>query len=431
VISSSRTFSYTLVTTLAVGLVGCHDSDDASPGDFVERSATHLPNNFPIKSTNGFAATFHTDGFVDLENEFLTPQGSNGRDCRHCHFPDDGWTLSSATAQRLFDETDGLHPLFNVMDADRGRDAQGNALDDVSTVEARRAAFSMMLKAKHRRQQTVPATAQFEVIGVDDPFGRGSATTFWFFRRSLPTANFGQISVQWDGVNTQATLQEGLARQVRGNITGAQQGTPPHDEDIVAEIVRFEMETFHAQLIVEGVGRLDDDGALGGPENRAAQPLVAGRFNLFDAWEDHENERKAQIFRGQELFNVAKPGRARCGGCHNAENDGQNVNGNFFDIGASRPEFAESDMAIYTLRNKETGEVKETTDGGRGWRTGRWADLDRFKAPSLRGLAARGEYLHNGIATSLMEVVLHYEAALNFEFTPEEREDLVAFMNAL
>jgi uncharacterized membrane protein len=54
--------------------------------------------------------------------------------------------------------------------APRGRDAQGNALDDVSTVEARRAAFSMMLKAKHRRQQNVPGNAQFEVIGVDDPF---------------------------------------------------------------------------------------------------------------------------------------------------------------------------------------------------------------------------------------------------------------------
>jgi cytochrome c peroxidase len=342
--------------------------------------------------------------------------------------------MSAATAQRLFDETDGLHPLFAAQDADRGRIA-GVPVDDLSTVEARRYAFSMMLQGLHRRTQSVPANAEFEVIAVDDPFGRGSTSSFWFFRRSLPTANFGQISVQWDGANTQATLHEGLARQVRGNIIGAQEGIPPVDEDVVQEIVRFEMGIFHAQSIIKGIGnldRLDDDGALGGPENLSQQPLVNARFNMYDAWIGHPNAKKASIARGQEIFNTkTRVNGGTCRGCHNASNDGQHVNGNFFDTGASRVEFATPDMAVYTLRRLSNGDIMHTTDGGRGWRTGRWADLNRFKTPSLRGVSSRGEYYHNGIAKTLMEVVLFYEASLGFDFTPQERDDLVAFMRAL
>jgi cytochrome c peroxidase len=57
--------------------------------------------------------------------------------------------------------------------------------------------------------------------------------------------------------------------------------------------------------------------------------------------------------------------------------------------------------------------------------------MDRFKTPSLRGIVARAPYFHNGIAATLEEVVTHYEVALGFVFTPQEREDLVAFMKAL
>jgi cytochrome c peroxidase len=44
---------------------------------------------------------------------------------------------------------------------------------------------------------------------------------------------------------------------------------------------------------------------------------------------------------------------------------------------------------------------------------------------------ARAPYFHNGIAATLKDVVIHYEVALGFVFTPEEEDDLVAFMEAL
>jgi cytochrome c peroxidase len=71
------------------------------------------------------------------------------------------------------------------------------------------------------------------------------------------------------------------------------------------------------------------------------------------------------------------------------------------------------------------------SDGGRGFRRGQWADLNKFKSPSLRGLSSRGGYFHNGIAKTLMDVVLFYEQARGFSFTPEERDDLVTFMGCL
>jgi cytochrome c peroxidase len=89
-------------------------------------------------------------------------------------------------------------------------------------------------------------------------------------------------------------------------------------------------------------------------------------------------------------------------------------------------------MPLYTLRSKlDPTQIRKTTDPGRALRSGRWADVDRFKTPSLRGVAARAPYFHNGIAASLMDVVKHYEAALGFVYTQQEREDLVAFMEAL
>lgn len=383
-----------------------------------------LPNNYKFRNELGKAASFSTAGFVDLESEFATPQGTNGRDCTTCHAPEDGWSLTPATAQRLFDETDGLHPLFNIRDANR------RTLSDVSTLDARRESFSMLLQAKFVRNRAIPAGAEYECIAADDPFNFGSCSAIHNFRTSMATHSFRSVTVSWDGGNTQDTLHAGLARQARSNVTGAQQGDPA-SEEVIDAIVAFESNMSHAQLVVPGVGRLDRGGAKGGPEELSQMPFVSGRFDLFDAWEDSGNPRRRQIARGQKLFNDGDANGRRCGGCHNSANDGQNVEGRLFDVGASRPEFKNDDMAVYTFRNIETGEVRASTDIGRALRTGLWSDMDRFKTPTLRGLAARPPYFHNGIAENLHEVVEHYEVALGFDFTEQEEADLVAFLSAL
>jgi hypothetical protein len=383
-----------------------------------------LPNNFPFLNSGGIDGTYSTDGYVDLTSEFATPQGTNGRSCTTCHTPQDGWSLTPKTAELLFNLTNGLHPLFNIRDANRRGES------DVSTVEARRESFSMLLQAKFVRNRAIPGGAEYECIDFDDPFNFGSCERIHNFRTALPTANFRSVTVSWDGGNTQATLPEGLARQARSNVTGAQQGDPA-SEEVIQEIVDFELNLAHAQMIVPGAGLLRAGGANGGPAALSEQELVAGSFDLFDAWHSSSNPHRARIARGQDLFNNGDQNGRRCGGCHSAANDGENVNGILFDVGASNPALAKSDMAIYTFRNLTTGEVRASTDIGRALRTGLWSDMDRFKTPSLRGIAARAPYFHNGIAETLHDVVNHYENALGFDFSDEEEEDLVAFLNAL
>ena len=419
---------------VALAFAGCAGEGAVEMGGVAGLHNHHLheamPNNFPIKNESGKAATYSTAGRVDTDNAFFTPQGLNGRSCGSCHTPEDGWTISATTLQTRFEQTGGLDPVFNLLDADRPTAFANMDALRAATVDERRAAFSQLLQGKFIRRQAVAATWEFEVVDVSDPFGVSTPLALQFFRRSMPTANFRNHTVSWDSGNTSGTdMHAGLSRQARGNITGAQQGLAPANETVVQDIVNYEKQLSHAQISY-GDLRLDEGGAKGGPENLSRQPLVAGRFDIYDAWIGHNNAVKGQIARGQELFNNGKDGRS-CRGCHSAANDGQSATGGLFNIGASRPEFATPDMAIFTLRHKLTGELRRTTDGGRGWKTGLWNDLERFKTPSLRGVGSRGGYLHNGTAKTLMDVVVHYERALGFSFTAEERDDLVAFLNAL
>jgi cytochrome c peroxidase len=328
--------------------------------------------------------------------------------------------------RRLFEETNGLHPIF------AGRLDANSQTAPMDTVEQRRNNFSMLLQGKFIRRIAVAPTAEFTLASAFDPLGESTSTLMQFFRRPLPSSNFKAHLVMWDAANTVGTdLQAGLEKQARGIIPGALQGPAPTPE-VVSEIVAFEKALSVAQIFVPGAGLLNAAGARGGPQHHATQPLIVGRFDLFDAWRGSRNPYRAQIARGQELFNSANVGNGRsCNGCHNAANDGQSVSGQLFDIGTSRPEHAKADMAIFTLQNKVTGETLRTTDGGRGIRSGLWADLNKFKTPSLRGAVARGHFFHNGIAGNLEEVVRYYEANLGFRFSRNQREDLVAFLNAL
>jgi cytochrome c peroxidase len=393
--------------------------------ELLEDIAPQIPNDLPIPNASGAGASFSPAGFVDLSNNYFTPQGSNGRECGTCHAPENGWSITPATVTLMFLLSGGTDPLFaNNLDTD-------TPTSDMSTLAARWQATTMLRQGKFTRRVSPPAVRDYEVIAADDPFGVGTTSSLWFFRRPLPTSNFRSVTVMWDGANTVGTvLRDGLIKQARSNVTGAQQGSPAPDA-VIFDIVDYELAVSHAQLIGTGVGRLDSDGAHGGPEAASTQPLVDGRFDLYDAWQDSGNPRRRQIWRGQELFNNVNPSGHSCRGCHSAANNGQNVNGLLFDTGTSRPEFGNPDMAVYTFRRNSDGAILQSTDPGRGIRSGHFADLDHFKTPSLRGLASRAPYFHNGIAATTLAVVRTYEASMGFVFTAQEEADLAAFLRAL
>ena len=291
-----------------------------------QSAATSLPNNFPQRNPGGYGATFSSQGEVDLTGEYFQPQGSNGRSCATCHLPEEAWAITPGTLQRLFDHTGGMHPIFNRLDSN-------NEALPVGSLAERLAAYSMLLsRGVFRRGGTPRAGSEWELIAVDDPHAFANLNRLVHWRRVMPTINFalGSATVNWDGGNSVGSDQHaGLINQATRNVVGAQQG-PAAPPEVLADIVAFEESLFTGQLIVLGVGRLDDDGARGGPEALSTMTRRPGRFDLFDAWLASENPRRAQIARGQELFNTRG-----CGSCHDSANNGTNTSNRLFDIGTA------------------------------------------------------------------------------------------------
>jgi hypothetical protein len=409
---------------------------------------TSIPNNTPHRNEGGYGATFSTQGAVSLIGEYFQAQGSNGRSCATCHLPDEAWSITPETLRHLFKKTKGLDPIFNPLDANNPD------TDDFTTLQGRREAYSMLLtRGVFRRGGAPRAAREWDVIAVDDPHGFANLNRIVQWRRAMPTINFplGSATVNWDGGNSVGTVQrDGLENQARRNVTGGQQGpalpifpaplAPPFDV-IIPDIVGFELSLFTAQLIVPGVGRLDSAGAQGGPEALAGMARSTERWDLFDAWQSSKHPRRRQIFRGQELFNNTNAGGGSCRGCHSAKNNGTNAGNVLFNIQTASAAARTPDLPLYTLCRRSDPAVScvgdplaptlQVTDTGRGNVTGAWGDLGRFKTPTIRGLAARAPYFHNGIAETLEDVVRHYEQFLGFVFTHKERDDLLAFLNAL
>ncbi len=147
---------------------------------------TALPNMLRFPNPTGYAATFSATGKVDLTGPFFQSLGTNGRSCGSCHQPSDGWTVTPAHLQQRFDASDGTDPVFRTNDG-------ANAPElDVSTVDARRSAYSMLLsKGLIRVGIGMPSGpgVEFELVAVDDPYGHASAQDLSLFRRPLPATN--------------------------------------------------------------------------------------------------------------------------------------------------------------------------------------------------------------------------------------------------
>jgi cytochrome c peroxidase len=103
----------------------------------------------------------------------------------------------------------------------------------------------------------------------------------------------------------------------------------------------------------------------------------------------------------------------------------------FFDVGISNPSRRKADQILFTFRNKTTGETIRTLDPGRGLINGIWADINKFKVPGLRGLAAHPPYFHDGSAPTIKAVVDHYEDRFKINFMGGEKDHLIDFLESL
>ena len=341
-------------SALAKGGARVEDELDIGRGEFGDAGflpdggPAHLPNLTPMPNASGFAATFSKAGVVDRSGPFFQSLGSNGRSCSSCHLPGEGWTITPAGVQARFDRTGGTDPIF------RSNDGSNSPLADVSTVEARRRAYSMLLsKAVIRVGIGIPQNAEFELTAVDDPYGFASARELSLFRRALPSANLGFLSaVMWDGRETVsdpgstdcvfgtttcfAPLHFSLESQASDATVGHAEAPLPLTDEQRAAIVAFEMNLFFAQVFDNQAGRLSARGGRGGPLELSKQTFyfgindtLAGDYQtrapftpivmtLYDNWrmalpDGANGNRKAAgqtaagrraVERGQALFNT-------------------------------------------------------------------------------------------------------------------------------
>lgn len=447
-----------------------------------------MSNLATFQDASGSFQTDDINGAIDLTNPFFQSLGTNGRACVTCHQPSDAWTVTPNHIQARFNASQGLDPIFRTNDGSVSPDA------DVSTVAARRAAYRMLLtKGLIRVGIAMQDSFEFELVGVDDPYGHASAADLSLFRRPLPAANLGFLStVMWDGRETfpGQSISFDLSDQANGATLGHAQAAAPLTDAQRQAIVAFETGLFTAQSSDNDAGALDARGALGGAAALSQQTFFIGIndvlgssftpqvFTLFDAWQglhgqasvvaapaisplvgirDHgpiasasdaqfDNARRS-IARGQQIFNsrpititgvnglndvLGKPTMlGTCTTCHDAPNVGDHSVSMPLDIGIASESRRTPDLPLYTFRNKTTGETVMTTDPGRALITGKWRDMSKFKGPILRGLAARPPYFHNGSAATLDDVVDFYNTRFGLNLSPQEKADLIAFLKAL
>ena len=448
-----------------------------------------MPNLSPIPNSTGLLETLNASGDpISLAGAFFQSLGTNGRSCFTCHRPAQGWTVSTDELKTRFETTQGQDPIFRPVDG-----ANCNTTGDPTALPERRKAYSLLLnRGIVRVEMQVPASAEFTVVGVDNPYGcidRGSVSVY---RRPIPTTNLRALSaIMWDGRESApqtgtskitfqtnpSDLMANLQHQAMDATNIHAQASASIPADVRKEIADFMMSLTTAQWYDYAAGCLNCDGATGGAKalanssmqgfyvgtndplggNPKYTPFTSKVFSLYDAWVDGatdganpaRNERRASIARGQTIFNTQQinivnvaglnddlntpsiPGF--CGTCHDSPNIGNHSLPVPLNIGVGdlNSPLDVSYLPVFTLQNKKTFEVVKTTDPGRALVTGVWKDIGRMKGPILRGLSSRAPYFHNGSAQTLDDVVDFYDKRFNIGFTADQKKDLAAFLSTL
>jgi cytochrome c peroxidase len=121
-----------------------------------------------------------------------------------------------------------------------------------------------------------------------------------------------------------------------------------------------------------------------------------------------------------------------CSTCHSVPNVGnQSLDGEFNTGVAEETVGLDPFLPTYTFTNYTTQVTITVTDPGEGLITGKWADIGKFKVPTLRGMAAWAPYFHDGVGTTFNDVINSYNLWFSIGFTTQEETDLASFLTAL
>jgi cytochrome c peroxidase len=305
--------------------------------------------------------------------------GGNGRTCATCHDPRNEFTMSPALVEARYQQ-DPAQPLFRAIDSDDGR---GN---DYTTLREH-ALFTV----------TIPLHPNVLVVG--HPAQRTITV-----RRGVPSIANVALTAPYLLDGRAATLPEQAAGAIRDHMRPTRK---PSAKELDA-LKRFQEQLFYPLQIR----------ALALPADPV--PLDPG-FSiplLTDA---------AQ--RGKASFDL------HCRRCHDGE---------MLDRPAD-PEASRFNNALVSDVNtlnlpilrlafkRPDGSFVETAtpDPGRAAITGNLDDLNFFDTPQLRGLKRTAPYFHDNSAATLGNVIDHYNGTFLMQIDPQERDDLIAFLETL
>ncbi len=277
-------------------------------------------------------------------------------------------------------------------------------------------------------------------------------------------------NIMWDG--REPTLE---SQAINATLTHAQALAVPTGAQI-KQIVDFESQFFSAQATLNPARSLIARGAQGGPEflsaTAPALPIDAATnpnydpMTLFDAWSTNTgtsptDQMRQSIYRGEQIFlfqpftisnvpgfnDVPPVNNSFVGGCafcHSQANAGTDLfprsqqdigtTGTSAGFGGTPPA---NDLPIFQLTCKAgastpyAGSVVRTNDPGLALITGKCADIGKVTVSTLRGLAARAPYFHDGSAATMMDVVNFYDRRFSIGLSAQDKIDLVNFLNAL
>jgi cytochrome c peroxidase len=269
-----RAISTLAVASALLGAGARADSGNAGPQDmqlFFDRT--------------GIIGTLDVNGAAPAQGAFSQSLGTNGRSCATCHLPSQAMSVSAAGAQLRFAQTRGRDPLFAAVDGANCPNGRTGVAADHSL---------LLNHGLIRVFLTLPATAQFSISVVHDPYGcamvpgtGGGQPVISVYRRPLPTANLEFLStIMFDGRETHALLNNGqtflanlnadLTQQALDAITIHAQASQPPTAAQLADIVGFELGLYSAQVYDTGAGSLNASGAQGGVVNLGSQPYYPG-----------------------------------------------------------------------------------------------------------------------------------------------------------
>ena len=488
----TRLFACALSLVFIVGCSTVAPSTTTGGGAGNNNTPVTIPNLQPFTDATGTVSTYTTAGVIDESTAFFQSLGTNGRTCFTCHQAAQGMSITPVAATALFTSTNGTDPLFSAVDgANCPTAATGNTAAHSLLLNSGLIRIAMTLPTTTQFTLTVLQ----DPYGCAVTTSSTSQQIVSVYRRPMPSASLIFLSnVMWDTRETiqplttassfNINLTSDLTQQLLDAVSIHAQGTAVPTAAEQTAILALEQGLFTAQATDTAAGSLSANGATGGATALAGvnyypgindafggdpqgKPFNPGVFTLFTAWNNSTNAAQASIARGQGVFNNAPMQIANVGGlndntalgspatvpgtcstCHDTPSVGNHSLPLPLDTGQSRiaadetnngiinglAQLSQPSLPIYQITGcKVNGKAVTyvTSDPGKALVSGLCADVNHVKVPILRGLAARAPYFHNGSATNLTELVNFYNARFTMGLNPQQKTDLINFLNAL